>query len=194
MARRSWTNLQFLSLYFLLLFLGLVLGPRIAKSEELGPAAYLKQTVQELKSITDDKTLLRRIAAEVDYYAFTSSVLKRHWHTLSPSSQNEAVSLYTSILQKQLQWGIAYVRETTFSFDKQEVFPDGTAIVYATAKYRGEPTEIVFRMRSVPSGWKIYDVEAGWMKLAESHRAQAEHLIKNHSIQGFLTKLREKAK
>ncbi len=172
------------------------------------PMAVVKsgtdQTLELLKSRhASGNTSLRyrkdEIARIVDTYfnfgEMAKRALGRPWKDLSPEKQREFVVLF-----KEMLFSTYVDRVDNYVGSANErVEYDGEMIQgqYALVKtrlvgYRQTDVVVEYRLHSDGGEWKVYDVVVEGISFVNNYRQQFSSILANESLDGLLTRLREK--
>jgi phospholipid transport system substrate-binding protein len=151
------------------------------------PAAMLRSSVDEVLSIAytgrGTESLPARVRPALEKcFAFdlvTRQAMGPGWRQFSASDQKRASELFSELLVRTYSARavgtqrpkVTFGTPVTLASDRCEIptrvtFPSGN-----------EPVAVVYRMKRLPAGWRIYDVLIEGVSFVSNYRAQFEEII-----------------
>ncbi|MFP3870790.1 MAG: phospholipid-binding protein MlaC [Syntrophobacteria bacterium] len=163
-------------------------------------------TVKEIKKSDADESVVltpeerkrngqlsRRVNSMLDIRGISEYALVQHWEEQDPQGRTTFVSLFTELLEK-----VAYTNAGTFLQDlsvsvrKEKVLSD-KAMVYTSVFHEEEGRiDIDFKLCHLEDSWLVQDIYLDGVSLARNLRTQCLKIIRDHSFQELLARMREK--
>lgn len=169
------------------------------------PTEVVRATVGEVIRLLEDPKLKdpaklpsrRRmleavIATRFDYAEMSKRALAAHWAPLTPAQRAEFVDLFKSFLSDRYA-------EKIEGYSGEQVF-------YLSEKVQGAFAEVRTELRSskvaIPMDyrlflkegrWYAYDIVVDGVSLVKNYRSQFEKIVRSHSYDELVTRLRNRA-
>ena len=117
-----------------------------------------------------------------------------NWNKLNPAQQQEFIQLYRQILEKAyLEKILSYTNEKVV-FSKENMLSNNQAEVQAKVITSSKEIPIFYRVILKDGTWKVYDVGAENVSLAQNYRSQFNSILAKNTPDQLLEILRKKVK
>ena len=180
----------------------------VAAEQEQGPADVVTQAASELQSrLSGQQEFYAANTAEL--YALVDDVLlpnfdveyagklvlgKTHWRAADESQRERFIEVFYSFLIKTYAKGVL-----EFDQDKLLILPDvsfsknGSKALVRTELVvdAGDNVQVNYAVRSVDSGWKIYDVRIEGVSYIQNYRNQFDAEISAQGIEAVIVRLEQ---
>jgi len=178
-----------------------------AQAQELGPEELVrKMTTEVLDAIHADKQLAAgdrqkalKLAEEkvLPYINFTEAAriaVGTAWSQATPAQQTRLALEFRRMLIRVYSSAISAYGGQTMKVLPAQINPADT---YATVRNEylrpGQtPILVVYSMRRVSEGWKIYDVSVQGVSLVLTYRADFAEIVKKEGIDGLIRRMTQK--
>ena len=192
------------------LALVLVLPSLALAASGLSPMATLKQKNGEVDKLLRTKVdkgspaeqkqkddIKKMAATLLDYDELAQKSLAQHWDKLTPAQRTEFVSTLRELIERN------YVKQLRTNLDYQVQYKneenagaEATVTTVVKVKSAGKNTdaEIVYKMRKLPEGWRVWDVITDEVSLVRNYRTQFNKIITEQSYDALIKKMKSKLK
>ncbi len=190
-----------------LLGVGLLLTAFVAMSQAGEPLEKIRQTVDDVFKVLRDPSLqgperakerrARIRQAVLQRFGFEEMArrsLGRHWRKLTPAQREEFVALFSDLLERSYIDKIesAAGDEQKVRYTKEQVDPDGYALVRSEVVGRDLNVEIEYRLLKRNDDWEVYDVLIEGVSLVSNYRTQFNKIILEDSYDELVKKMKLK--
>ncbi len=160
--------------------------------DKLLRAKVEKGSPEEKKQKDDIKALAGTL---LDYDELGKRAMAQHWTKLTPAQQKEFVSTLRELIERN------YVKQLRSNLDYQVQYKgeqvegeDATVTTVVKVKTSGKNTdaEIVYKMRKLPEGWRVWDVITDEVSLVRNYRTQFNKIITEKSYDELIRKMKSK--
>jgi phospholipid transport system substrate-binding protein len=152
-----------------------------AKSAD--PAQMLRAAVDEVIAIAYPATpapaevsLAVRVRPTLEkYFSFdrlTSSAVGPAWKDFTPEQQKRAITLFTEIIIRSYAQKFEPGDRPKIAYGKPVEIDAARRELPSTITYAGKNYSVSYRVRSLPEGWRIYDVNIEGVSMVANYRAQ----------------------
>jgi phospholipid transport system substrate-binding protein len=152
-----------------------------AKSAD--PSAMLRAAVDEVIAIAYPATpaaadipLAVRVRPTLEkYFSFdrlTSSAVGPAWKDFTPAQQQRAITLFTEIIIRSYAQKFEPGDRPKVTYGKPVEIDAARRELPSTITYAGKNYAVAYRVRSLPEGWRIYDVNIEGVSMVANYRAQ----------------------
>lgn len=173
------------------------------------PQEKVKQTINEVLSILQDKSLkapeqtkarrdkIRQVVNQRFSFAeMAKRALGYHWRKLKPAQRQEFVPLFSDLLERSYISKIeSAVTEEKLKvlYTKETIDKDGYAMVRTEiVNPRDLNFEIDYRLFKRDGNWEAYDIIIEGVSLVNNYRTQFNKIINQESYAGLVKKLKLK--
>lgn len=153
-----------------------------AKSND-DPSAMLRTAVDEVIAIAYPATpapaevsLAVRVRPTLEkYFSFdrlTSSAVGPAWKDFTPEQQRRAITLFTEIIIRSYAQKFEPGDRPKIAYGKPVEIDAARRELPSTITYAGKNYSVSYRVRQLPEGWRIYDVNIEGVSMVANYRAQ----------------------
>jgi len=182
----------------------LIIGAGETRLLASAPGEQIKVTVDRVMEILkdpklqgDDKKTERReklrqvVLPRFDFAEMGKRALGNNWNRY-PEKQQEFVAAFKQLLEEsyadQIQAAngdkVVYLNERT---DKNYSEVDTKVI-----SSKGEETPMTYKLHSVDSDWKVYDIVVENVSIVNNYRSQFNRILSNASLDELIKRIKEK--
>ncbi len=182
----------------------LIIGTGETRLLASAPGEQIKATVDRVMEILkdpklqgDDKKTERReklrqvVLPRFDFAEMGKRALGNNWNRY-PEKQQEFVAAFKQLLEEsyadQIQAAngdkVVYLNERT---DKNYSEVDTKVI-----SSKGEETPMTYKLHSVDSDWKVYDIVVENVSIVNNYRSQFNRILSNASLDELIKRIKEK--
>ncbi len=180
-----------------------MLSALAAQAQQTAPDALVKSTVEEvlvvIKQSKDQKALVelaeKKVVSNFDFKEMARLATGRAWSQASAAQQQALERSFRTLLVRTYTTALSQ----TSGEAKVEVKPatlkagDSETVVRTVVTEPGrKPFAIDYRMRSTPSGWKVYDVVVENLSLVTNYRSSFQSEIGRSGIDGLIKIIEDK--
>ena len=178
-----------------------------APAQEPGPEELIrKMTAEVLDSIRADKQLAagdrqkalelaeRKILPHINFTEAARLAVGPAWQQATPEQQAQLALEFRRMLIRVYSRAISAYSGQTMKVLPVQVNPGDTRTTVRNHYLRPghEPILVVYSMRKVSEGWKIYDVSFQGVSLVTAYRSEFDAILKQGGIDGLIKRMREK--
>jgi len=146
-----------------------------------------KTVAQETKARIIDKI----VTPIFDFPLMAKLVLGReHWPKFTEPQREKFTTLFTSRLKTSYREKISLYTDETGSL-KPAQRKDATIFIPMELVSKDKKTAILYKLRKVGKGWKIYDVEIEGVSILLTYRSQFDDILQRGSVEDLLKRLEE---
>jgi phospholipid transport system substrate-binding protein len=109
------------------------------------------------------------------YFSFdrlTSSAVGPAWKDFTPAQQQRAIVLFTEIIIRSYAQKFEPGDRPKITYGKPVEIDTARRELPTTITYAGKNYAVAYRVRSLPEGWRIYDVNIEGVSMVSNYRAQ----------------------
>ena len=182
------TRLPRLFILFVLLGAVMVAAPAVPAAAPVGdpsksadPAQMLRGAVDEVLAVAYADApapgpLADRLRPVLEkYFAFdllTRSAVGTGWSQIKPDDQQRLVVLFTELVIRTYAQRFEPGDRPTVTYAKPVEVDTARRELPTTITYAGKTYSVAYRVRQLPEGWRIYDVNIEGVSLVANYRAQ----------------------
>ncbi len=126
----------------------------------------------------------------IDFSEMSRTALDRHWDGLSDAEKSTFVSTFSQVVRKSSLKKLD-IFHAVVAYDSVEVTGD-RAFVQTIATYRRTKTAVDYRLHRANGTWRVIDFLIDEVSTAESYRESFQRIIRKHTFQGLMERLRKK--
>lgn len=179
----------------------------LAQGQELGPEELIrKMTVEVLDAIRADKQLAagdrqkalklaeEKVLPHINFTEAARIAVGPTWFQATPAQQTQLALQFRRMLIRVYSSAISAYSGQTMKVLPVQMDPDDTRATVRNEYLRpGQaPILVVYSMRKVSEGWKIYDVSFQGVSLVLAYRAEFAAILKKDGIDGLIKLMMEK--
>jgi phospholipid transport system substrate-binding protein len=180
--------------------------PGISSATAPDPVKFLKNVVDEIVAILENKELASpalkeerraRVVAVVeknfDFREMSMRALGKHWRQASPAEQDQFVVLFKKLLEN------TYInRIDTYSGEqtvfKRHIAQGDRAIVYSGFLRNNTEIPVNYTMRNTADRWMIYDVQIEGVSLVNNYRSQFTSILGKENFAVLIARLEDRVR
>jgi len=190
----------------LILSLGIVLiagteGTRLSAS---APGEQVKATIDHVMETLRDPALkgeskkterrekLRQIVLpRFDFAEMAKRALGNNWNRY-PDKQSEFVTAFTQLLEETYANQIEAANGDKVVYLNERTEKDYSEVDTKVISPKGEETLMTYKLHSVDSDWKVYDIVVENISIVNNYRAQFNRVLSNTSLDDLIKRMKEK--
>ena len=181
----------------------LVLLAPATRSEAGEPQNKIRQTVDEVLAILDNKNLApeqrrtqirQAVLKRFGFEEMAQRALGQHWRSLTPQQQKEFVELFTDLLARSYMNRIESYSggRQGVRYTKEDINGDNASVHTEIVSARGEPATVEYRLLHKDNDWKVYDIVIEGVSLVNNYRTQFNTVVMKDSYAGLVKQMRLK--
>ena len=186
-----------------IVLIGLVASVSVAFAGEKGAALLelIKARDRAIREIVNSETggeteaernrLKELIGALFDYRRFSELSLGRYWKERTEAERKAFTDLCRRLAEKNYADPKLYTKSERIDYGGVEV-NGAEAVVQTEVYYKGEMSNIDYKMHEVNAKWFIYDMIVDDLSVTRNNRAQFRKEIRKSSYEGLVQKLKNK--
>lgn len=192
----------------ILVVLSALVVPALGRAQAEAPDALVKRVSSDvLDAARADKSIqsgdTRKVVALVDakvlpsfdFARMTASAVGPGWSKATPDQQKQLQDEFKTLLVRVYSGALAQATDRTLEVKPLANAPAGKEVVVRTEiRGGGDTLPLNFRLESVESAWKIYDVSISGVWLVDNYRNSFAQEINAGGIDGLIAKLKDKNK
>ncbi len=190
-------------LYVSVLVSGLFLASHATRVHAGEPLDKVRQTVDNVLTIVDNKTLppeerrtqiRQAVLQRFGFEEMAQRSMGPHWRTLTPQQRQEFVELFTALLERSYINRIANYKSGPqgVRYPKEDISSDQAAVHTEITTEHGEPINVDYRLLHKEGDWKVYDIVIEGVSLVNNYRTQFNTIILKDSYAGLVKQMRTK--
>lgn len=154
------------------------------------PDQNILLTPEEIKRNSE---LSHHVNQMMDIEAISAYALWKVWETQGPQRRNIFVAVFSELLAKVAYTNAGkFIRDLNVSVRKNKVRKN-KAMVYLSVVHEEEGRiDIDFKLVYLKNSWQVRDVYLDGVSLARNLRTQVLKIIREHSFEELLTRMRKK--
>jgi phospholipid transport system substrate-binding protein len=179
-----------------------------AASADTGPMATLKQRNGEVDKLlrqhpekgspaeAKQKEQIKQLAATlIDYDELAKKSLAAHWDTLTPAQRTEFVSTLRELIERNYTRQLKTNLDYKIDYKKEDVDGDNATvqtIVKVKTSGKASDAEIVYKLRKVSDGWRVWDIITDESSLVRNYKSEFNKIITDKSYDELIKKMKSK--
>ena len=192
--------------------LAIVIGLGIILAVETGgtrlwaaaPVEQVKATIDKIMEVLRDPTLqgagkknerrekLRQIVLpRFDFAEMAKRALGSNWNRY-PDQQREFVTAFTQLLEETYADQIEAANGDKVVYLSERTDKDYAEVATKVISAKGEETSMTYKLHSVESDWKVYDIVVENVSVVNNYRAQFNRVLSNASLDELIKRMKEK--
>jgi phospholipid transport system substrate-binding protein len=182
---------------------GLLLASHVTRVHAGEPLDKVRQTVDNVLTIVDNKTLQpqkrrthirQAVLQRFGFEEMAQRSMGPHWRTLTPQQRQEFVELFTDLLERSYINRIANYKAGPqgVRYPKEDSTGDQATVYTEITTERGEPVNVDYRLLHKDGDWKVYDIVIEGVSLVNNYRTQFNTIILKDSYAGLVKQMRTK--
>jgi phospholipid transport system substrate-binding protein len=182
---------------------GLLLASHVTRVHAGEPLDKVRQTVDNVLTIVDNKTLQpqerrtqirQAVLQRFGFEEMAQRSMGPHWRTLTPQQRQEFVELFTDLLERSYINRIANYKAGPqgVRYPKEDITGDQATVHTEITTEHGEPVNVDYRLLHKDGDWKVYDIIIEGVSLVNNYRTQFNTIILKDSYAGLVKQMRTK--
>jgi phospholipid transport system substrate-binding protein len=182
---------------------GLLLASHVTRVHAGEPLDKVRQTVDNVLTIVDNKTLQpqkrrtqirQAVLQRFGFEEMAQRSMGQHWRTLTPQQRQEFVELFTDLLERSYINRIANYKAGPqgVRYPKEDITGDQATVHTEITTEHGEPVNVDYRLLHKDGDWKVYDIVIEGVSLVNNYRTQFNTIILKDSYAGLVKQMRTK--
>jgi phospholipid transport system substrate-binding protein len=177
------------------------LFPFVSQANEESPGKIVKQTIDQVLSVLNDKNLnedkqkelvFKRIKERINFKEMSRRILATNWNVADEKQKKEFIFLFEQILLNTYwtrikQYTGERVDYVSVSSDNEGYATVDTIIVKDKANIS---IPISYRMKRFVNIWFAYDFTVERLSLVQSYRNEYRAIAKNNGVDGLLEQMK----
>ncbi|HXV83075.1 MAG TPA: ABC transporter substrate-binding protein [Candidatus Binatia bacterium] len=127
-----------------------------------------------------------------DYEEMAKRALGVHWRRRTPVEQQEFVKLFRDFLERIYSDKIDLYGGERVQFGREVIDKDFAEVESTIVKTKGEELSVVYKLRQINGGWKVYDAVVENISIINNYRSQFDRVISSSSYEELVKRLQEK--
>jgi phospholipid transport system substrate-binding protein len=175
--------------------------PSEASAKAGDPQTILQHAVDDVLTIaypaappaTPADPLVTRLRPVLEkYFSFdliTRSAVGPGWNSFSPAEQQRTIDLFTNLVIRTYSDKFEPGDRPKVTYAKPVEIDAARRELPTTITYAGKNYAVSYRMRQLPSGWRIYDVNIEGVSMVANYRAQFDPLFQKGGAAAIIAAL-----
>ena len=181
-----------------------LLAGHVTRAQAGEPTDKIRQTVDEVLAIVNNKTLppqerrtqiRQAVLKRFGFEEMAQRSMAQHWRTLTPQQRQEFVGLFTDLLERSYINRIENYRAGPqgVRYPKEDINGD-QAIVHTeiVSERDPEPARVDYHLLHRDGDWKAYDIVIEGVSLVNNYRTQFNTIMLKDSYAGLVKQMRTK--
>jgi phospholipid transport system substrate-binding protein len=182
----------------------LTLGTAIPHLWSSVPGEQVKATIDKVMEVLRDPTLqsaskkterrekLRQIILpRFDFTEMAKRALGSNWNRY-PDQQREFVTAFTQLLEETYADQIEAANGDKVVYVNERTDKNYAEVATKVISAKGEETSMIYKLHSVESDWKVYDIVVENVSVVNNYRAQFSRVLSNASMDELIKRMKEK--
>jgi phospholipid transport system substrate-binding protein len=141
---------------------------------------------------TERREKLRQIVLpRFDFAEMAKRALGSNWNRY-PDQQREFVTAFTQLLEETYAEQIEAANGDKVVYLNERTDKDYAEVATKVISPKGEETSMTYKLHSVESDWKVYDIVVENVSVVNNYRAQFNRVLSNASLEELITRMKEK--
>ncbi len=174
--------------------------PLSVNANKDNPGKIVKNTIDQVLVVLDDKSLSEKekqqyiyqaVTKQIDFNSMSRRILASNWEAATNQQKADFVFLFEKILLNDYWARIKNYRGERVEYYAVSIDREKYATVDTVIIRDGSNVEIpiTYRMELKDDNWKAYDFLVESLSLVQNYRREYQAIIKNHGIQGLLEQM-----
>jgi phospholipid transport system substrate-binding protein len=168
------------------------------------PGEQVKATVDKVMEVLRDPTLqsatkkaerrekLRQIILpRFDFTEMAKRALGSNWNRY-PDQQREFVTAFTQLLEETYADQIEGANGDKVVYLNERTDKNYAEVATKVISPKGEETSMIYKLHSVETEWKVYDIVVENVSVVNNYRAQFNRVLSNASMDELIKRIKEK--
>jgi phospholipid transport system substrate-binding protein len=137
------------------------------------------------------EALRKIILPKFDFTEMAKRALGSNWGR-EPDKQKEFVSAFTQLLEDSYADQVESANGNKISVVNERTEKDYAEVDTKIISPKGEETPMTYKLHSVGSEWKVYDVVIANISLVNNYRSQFNRVLANGSMDELIKRIKDK--
>jgi phospholipid transport system substrate-binding protein len=168
------------------------------------PGEQVKATIDRVMEVLRDPTLqsaskkaerrekLRQIILpRFDFTEMAKRALGNNWNRY-PDQQREFVTAFTQLLEETYADQIEGANGEKVVYLNERTDKNYAEVATKVISPKGDETSMIYKLHSVESDWKVYDIVVENVSVVNNYRAQFSRVLSNASMDELIKRIKEK--
>ena len=168
------------------------------------PGELVKATVDQVMEVLRDPKLqgtskkterrekLRQILLpRFDFAEMGKRALGNNWNRY-PEKQQEFITAFKQLLEESYADQIEAANGDKIVYLNERTDKDYSEVDTKVISSKGEETPMTYKLHSVDSDWKVYDIVVENISIVNNYRAQFNRILSNASLDEVIKRMKEK--
>lgn len=168
------------------------------------PGEQVKATIDKVMEVLRDPTLqsaskkaerrekLRQIILpRFDFTEMAKRALGNNWNRY-PDQQREFVTAFTQLLEETYADQIEGANGEKVVYLNERTDKNYAEVATKVISPKGDETSMIYKLHSVESDWKVYDIVVENVSVVNNYRAQFSRVLSNASMDELIKRIKEK--
>jgi phospholipid transport system substrate-binding protein len=168
------------------------------------PGEQVKATIDQVMEVlrdpafqgaskkTERREKLRQIILpRFDFTEMAKRALGSNWNRY-PEQQREFVTAFTQLLEETYADQIEAAKGEKVAYLSERTDKDYAEVATKVISPKGEETSMTYKLHSVGSDWKVYDIVVENVSVVNNYRAQFNRVLSSTSLDELIKRIKEK--
>ena len=182
----------------------LIIGTGETRLLASAPGEQIKATVDRVMEILkdpklqgDDKKTERReklrqvVLPRFDFAEMGKRALGNNWNRY-PEKQQEFVAAFKQLLEESYADQIQAAKGDKVVYLNERTDKGYSEVDTKVISSKGEETPMTYKLHSVDSDWKVYDIVVENVSIVNNYRSQFNRILSNASLDELIKRIKEK--
>jgi phospholipid transport system substrate-binding protein len=182
----------------------LIIGAGETRLLASAPGEQIKATVDRVMEILkdpklqgDDKKTERReklrqvVLPRFDFAEMGKRALGNNWNRY-PEKQQEFVAAFKQLLEESYADQIQAAKGDKVVYLNERTDKNYSEVDTKVISSKGEETPMTYKLHSVDSDWKVYDIVVENVSIVNNYRSQFNRILSNASLDELIKRIKEK--
>jgi phospholipid transport system substrate-binding protein len=182
----------------------LIIGTGETRLLASAPGEQIKATVDRVMEILkdpklqgDDKKTERReklrqvVLPRFDFAEMGKRALGNNWNRY-PEKQQEFVAAFKQLLEESYADQIQAAKGDKVVYLNERTDKNYSEVDTKVISSKGEETPMTYKLHSVDSDWKVYDIVVENVSIVNNYRSQFNRILSNASLDELIKRIKEK--
>ena len=144
--------------------------------------------VKNIRQLVEEK-----IVPHLDFERTTALAAGRYWREATDDQKQQLQTQFKALLMHTYSGALAQVKDQAVTYDPIRTSDTTDVVVNAhTSGTQGQKIDFGYRLRLLPEGWKVYDVNVMGVWMLQVYRDNFATVIRQSGIDGLIQTLTEK--
>lgn len=178
-----------------------------ARAQEAPDKLIQRVTAEVLDAVKNNKNIRQgdvnnirqlveeKIVPHLDFERTTAMAAGRYWREATDEQKQQLQAQFKALLMHTYSGALAQVKDQAVTYDPIRTSDTTDVVVNAhTSGAQGQKIDFGYRLRLLPGGWKVYDVNVMGVWMLQVYRDNFATVIRQSGIDGLIQTLADKNK